>query len=57
MIDHVAIWQNQYLYTVMICLSGHVCSRPIFPDKQVFRITESPISPIVEIDSHNFCPD
>ena len=31
----------------MIRLSGHVCSRPIFPDLRVFQITESPISPDV----------
>ena len=43
--------------TVMIRLSGHVCSRSIFPDKQVFRITESPISPDMQIGSHTFCPD
>ena len=38
-----------YTYTVMIHLSGHVCSRSIFPDKRVFRITESPISLDVEL--------
>ena len=32
-----------YLCTVMIRLSGHICSQSIFRDKQVFRITESHI--------------
>ena len=45
------------LYTVMIRLSGHVCSRSILPDQGIFRITESPISQDVEIGSHTFCPD
>ena len=31
-------------HTVMIRLSGHVYSWSLFPDKRVFRITESPIS-------------
>ena len=43
--------------TVMIRLSGHVCSRKIFPEYRVLWITESPISPDVEIGSHTFCPD
>ena len=34
--------------TVMIRLSRHVCSRRIFPDYPVFRITELPISTDVE---------
>ena len=38
----------------MIRLSGHVCSRPKVPDKRVFRITESPIGPDVEIGSRIF---
>ena len=38
----------------MIRLSGHVCSRPKIPDKRVFRITESPIGPDVEIGSRIF---
>ena len=41
----------------MIRLSRHVCSRRIFPDYPVFRITELPISTDVEIGSHTFCPD
>ena len=40
--------------TVMIRLSRHVCSQSIFPDERVIRITESPISPDVEIGSHTF---
>ena len=43
--------------TVMIRLCGHVCSQSKFPDKRVFWITESPISPDVEIGSYTFCPD
>ena len=43
--------------TVIIRLSGHVCSQSIFPDKRIFWITESPISPDLEIGSHSFCPD
>ena len=38
----------------MIRLSGHVCSRPKVPDKRVFRNTESPIGPDVEIGSRIF---
>ena len=45
------------MYTVMIRLSGHACSRLIFPDQRVFRIIESPISLDMEIGSHTFCPD
>ena len=41
----------------MIRLSGHICSQLIFLDKQVFLITESPISLNLEIGSHTFCPD
>ena len=44
-------------YTVMIRLSGHVCSRFIFPDKLVFRITESHINADGETGSYTFCPD
>ena len=42
------------IYTVMIRLSGHICSRPKVPDKRVFRITESPIGPDLEIGSRIF---
>ena len=45
------------LYTVRICLSLHICSWSIFPDLRIFWITESPISPDVEIGSHYFCRD
>ena len=38
----------------MIRLSGHVCSPPKVPDKRVFRITESPIGPCIEIGSRTF---
>ena len=51
------ILKQENVFTVMIHLSGHICSRLIFPNKRVFRITESPISPDMEIGSHLFCPD
>ena len=41
----------------MIRLSGHYWSRWMFLDWRGFRITESPISPDMEIGSHTFYPD